>query len=662
MVNTRWQCDRKERECVPSYRIATANRTPSRARRIPSRAGSAVRAMFSVILTCMLVLSLSGCKDTDVLTEKIVDQSSTEIDYSLEPLRNETANAALDEGSFEVESETDHADEQEKRDPTYDEDDPTSDSQTDQQQHADDVSYDYAATDGGKVSEGAGGASNDGSGGSGAAGGGDDDTEGGSTVKVEKAPAPDDDNNNGDDVDEPEKPNGGNQGGDPTGGQGGGGETYDDGTYTKLPTGTKKIAAAGQYALIVQMLGGKGALSAADGTWLSETRNSGAFPNEGLESVSTAWSGDGTNAGTADVNAIIAAGTDTVLTSASYGALTDDQKRVLNEAGVNVVVMPVVGVADALDADIVQAVRVVGELLKDAGTSIQYDAQAMASKYVSQHDDALNKCLTANGGYTTRLEGGSNWAYIYQGIGGQATAYFSDTRYVMAYVDGWATAKVSTIHETRSVNGEFLYPETSIGSNGFDMDCSEGMGLYIPKSDITSSNFALIDYYLQSAGVMDIETSHQGTIATATNHYPNYFNVPYISRWINYNCLWFSFGNYQSRDYVTVGDNNYPAIVTRTTEYAERIVSSANKVRGVYNIGQPYEVWVMPSGLSGSWTDGTVESFLVAPWAYCMYQQNKNLESCNGFVNDFYSTFYRCGAGDLVQNYGTTYQATCPTS
>lgn len=623
---------------------------------------AAARAVLSVALVCMLSLPLSGCKDTDVLTEKIIDQSSTEIDYSLDPLRNETANAALDEGSFEVESETDHADEQEEHDPTYD-DDPTSDSQTDQQKHADDVSYDYAATDGGKATDGAGGASGGGNGGSGAAGGGDDDSEGGTTVKVEKAPAPDSDNNNGGDPDEPEKPNGDNQGGDPTGGQGGRGETYDDGTYTKLPTGTKKIAAAGQYALIVQMLGGKGALSAADETWLSETRSSGAFPNEGLESVSTAWGGDGTNAGTVDVNSIVASGTDTVLISASYGALTDDQKRVLNEAGVNVVVMPVVGVADALDADIVQAVRVVGELLKDAGTSIQYDAQAMASKYVSQHDDALNKCLTANGGYTTRLVGGANWAYLYQGIGGQATAYFSNTRYVMAYVDGWATAKVSTIRETRNKNGALLYPETSVtGSYGIDMDCSEGMGLYIPKSSIASSDFALIDYYLQSAGVMDIETSLQGTRSEETEEYPNNFNQPYLTPHITYHCLWFSFGDYQSHDYTTVGDGNYPAIVARTTEYAERIVSSANKVRGVYNIGQPYEVWVMPSGLSGSWTDGTVESFLVAPWAYCMYQQNKNLESCNGFVTDFYSTFYRCDAGDLVHNYGTTYQATCPTS
>lgn len=623
-----------------------------------TRAFSAVaRAVLSVALVCMLSLPLSGCKDTDVLTEKIIDQSSTEIDYSLDPLRNETANAALDEGSFEVESETDHADEQEEHDPTYD-DDPTSDSQTDQQKHADDVSYDYAATDGGKATDGAGGASGGGNGGSGAAGGGDDDTEGGTTVKVEKAPAPDDDNNNGSDAGEPEKPNGDNQGGDPTGGQGGGGETYDDGTYTKLPTGTKKIAAAGQYALIVQMLGGKGALSAADETWLSETRSSGAFPNEGLESVSTAWGGDGTNAGTVDVNAIVASGTDTVLISASYGALTDDQKRVLNEAGVNVVVMPVVGVADALDADIVQAVRVVGELLKNAGTSIQYDAQAMASKYVSQHDDALNKCLTANGGYTTRLVGGANRAWIYQGnsvIDGLATSYFSDTRYVMAYVDDWAESDASTRLEDRAFQGDYVYP--SLGdSEKVEVDISDGLGQYLSASGLVNSAYALFDYYLQCAGAMDIAMGNQindGNGAAQGIH----------SKEMNFYKLWFSFTSLsQSGEYATVGDGNYPAIVARTTEYAERIVSSANKVRGVYNIGQPYEVWVMPSGLSGSWTDGTAESFLVAPWAYCMYQQNKNLESCNGFVTDFYSTFYRCDAGDLVQNYGTTYQATCPTS
>jgi hypothetical protein len=77
---------------------------------------------------------------------------------------------------------------------------------------------------------------------------------------------------------------------------------------------------------------------------------------------------------------------------------------------------------------------------------------------------------------------------------------------------------------------------------------------------------------------------------------------------------------------------------------------------------QPFEAWVLPSGLAGSWADGTIESFLAAPWAYCMFQQGKDLTASSTYVNEFYNTFYRTGAANIVSGYGEVYQASCPSS
>lgn len=609
-------------------------------------ANSRARAVLSVALALVLCLSMTGCKDTDVLTQKIVDQNSEVVDETLEPLREETTGADQDDQDYSEEADTDHADEQESSDPTYD-DTTESDAQTEQQENSDSVSYTYAATTGTEENESS----------SGDAGESEEDGTG-SIVGV--VSASDKEDTGGDEADEEETdtetPGSSNQGGGSTGGNGGTAQIYNDGTYANLPEGTKSIAATGQYALIVQMLGGKGALAAADASWLSEIQQTAAFPNEGLESVATGWSGDGTSSGSVDIDAIIASGADTVLTPDTEYSLTQSEAETLKNAGINVVVMPVINVVNAYDDDIVLAVRVVGELLKDAGTSIQYDAQAMASEYVSQHDTALNNCLAANGGYTTWMRNGYNRSYIYQGsdgLAGESTSNLSSTRYVMAYINGWTTTGASSSYtQTRAYWDVTVYPATA-SQHTVTIDASSGFGTMLSSPLAGNGAFAVMEYYLQHAGVM--ERTHSSSISSSgTDEETDGATSVFY--------LWFQLSGYGSDiPFTTIGDSNYPAIVTRTSELAELVVASANKVNGFYNYGQSYEVWVLPSGIAGSWADGTVESFLVAPWAFCMYQEG-SLDTCDDYVNDFYKTFYRCGAGSAVEGYGVTYIASCPTS
>lgn len=396
-----------------------------------------------------------------------------------------------------------------------------------------------------------------------------------------------------------------------------------------------------------------------------------AFPGE-LDDVQVAWSGDGSASGSADVDALIASGATTVLTSNTYGGITQEQADALYAAGINVVYMPAIGVADAYDADIVQAVRVVGELLKNAGTSIQYDSQAMASEYVRQHDAALNATVSANNGYTTWLKNGYNRAWLYQGnsgLSGITTSWFSENRYIMAYVDSWAEPLVST---------------NPYGVGAGYTNTATGIGVTLGRSRKTASMNILFDYYLQHAGVMDALMDEEIYSDAAYDYLDPSEDLNTIFAAPSTGTLWTGVGglftvrvsyltgadrDLSSHPWHTLGDADYPAIIVRTPEIANLIVEGASVFDSPFNpindnegcFLDTYEVWVMPSGITGSWVDGTVESFLVAPWACCMYQEGQNLSSCSSYVNDFYSTFFRCG-GNAVSNYGTTYQVTCATS
>ena len=605
---------------------------PSRGRACltrPSR--GALYPLCVVLVAVFVIVACAGCRPTDVLTELVYDQSA-EVDESLPALRVESTDAEeQDELISDAQDETEKEDTQTQDEPVYDDETPTSDESTAQREQSDDSANTVTASEGVDPDASEEGEA-DGTVATAAEGANDDIAASADDVAMEGA---------GGDVaqDGTEEADEDSSGG---GGLGGEGVVYDDGTYETLPSASC-IAAVGQYAVIVQMLGGAGALAAADESTLASWEASGAFPGE-YDGVVAAWEDDGSEAGTLDVQAAIDAGAECVLTSAVYGELATDEEAQLTAAGIDVVLMPTIGTVDAYDSQIVYAVRIVGEILKKAGGSIEYDANALASQYASLHDSVLSAVLKKNGGYSTWMKDGSTKAWLYYGtsvLSGPGTSNTSSTRYVLSYIDGWATAKTSTRTETRA-------------GTTVTVDCSEGLGMYLAATKETGNVYATFDYYLQHAGVMDV------LMCTQSYDYSSYadealenlgeFNLPYISYGVGYNALRFNFLAGSST--CTVGGSTYPAVVVRTREYGELVRASADKGNGTYNVGTDYEVWVMPSGVSGSWVDGTVESFFVAPWAWCMYQNGKDLSLCGEYLDEFYKTFFRCGYEDALEGYG----------
>lgn len=617
-----------------------------------------LRMLLCCMLAALLACGLSGCKYSDVLTEHIEDPVNGVLDENAEPVYQETPGAPEDPTRVSaVESDNDNQAEQENTAATYSEE-PNTDQQTEQREH-DEVPDDYEATEGDqqgadgdatvtgeRVGEGSGpgdGTSEDGA----SAGNGTNPTPEEGT-----SPTPND-----------------------SAGAGGPAQVYDTtGPNASIPTDVSTVAATGQYAIIVQMLAGQGALLAADETTLSALRASTAFPGEGLENVAVGWAGDGTAAGSIDVQAVVASGADCVVSSATGTPLSAEEQQALLDGGVSVVVGPDLGAVDTPDANITQAVQLVGELLRGS-PACAYDTAAAAQQYVQMHDAAIQACVDANGGYSYKYVNNSAFRFIYQGtdVTGTQTTQLASTSVATAFVNGWTSVPVATVNSQRSYSRVSM---DYLGSPSDVLDCSDGVGLGTPGS--ATGNFPLLAYYLQCSGVIDnaYEGAKPASSATPGMSAPpsavvaggtlNMGLEGLITSRGTPSALWFSQVGDQDDEnaWTTVGDAAFPGVIVRNEDIAGALLASAGKVNGYYNVGQPYLVYVMPSGLAGSWADGTVESFLAAPWAYGCFRSGNDLSSASTYVNDFYQTFYRCSADGVLRNFSNSglLVATCPTS
>lgn len=593
-----------------------------------------------------LCCNVCGCKYTSVLTQHVEDEQLGELDESANPIYRETADAPEDSTRVSSTiSNSDRIDEQTQTLPTYGQEAPDEGLTNIREQRPDSADQDKAST-GNRPSYAEG----------------ENDVAGEGEVAGESVSGEGD----GENESSSESSSAGN--GEPgdmqnlAGGIGGAGETFDTtGTDYELPEGVQSVAAAGQYATIVEMLAGRGALVAADDEWIDVAGKQRLFPGEGIEDLPYGWRGGVESGYTMDVDAIVAADPDVVIVDNALVKPDEGQEARLKEAGIDVVVLPQLGRSDTPDADVVKAVSIVGELLATAET--QYDSQAMADEYIRQHDDVIDACLQANGGYSYKMEYGTSFPGIYQGTSdmGAETTYLSNVRYATAFVDSWTTDVNASSIAIRRYGNATLYLDGEV------IDASEGVGL---SATAESKNFLLMAYYLQVSGVVD--NSYEGVkpvvgdsggagnpyliVAGGTRNLIT--ETTQCSSRTTPSALWFSPNSVAvPSGWLKAGDSDFPLLLARDESIAQRIAASGSKVDGLYNVGAPYRVQVVPSGVSGSWADGTVESFLIAPWAEGLFKDDGNLQRCKSYVDAFYSTFYRCSADDALSDFDTSQTA-----
>ncbi len=637
-------------------------------------------SILKVLLSFVLVASMlpmCACKDTDVLTEiAYTDDSSLLTDSILwEFLRSADPNPDF---SSMTSMESPRIDEQTPEDPTFDEEPNTPEQQTDEMQHNEQNNKDYNATKGDMESQekgnnekkkNSGGLLSNiirpnvtvGDGGSGGSGGSKKDDKLTGDTK-EKGDGESDSGASDDSSDNKRPGEGSSTGGNDGKGNGGDGKEYGgNGSYEDLPH-SGKLAACGQYALIVQMLGGSGTLCAADSDWLDRVQGSSLFPGEGLEDVSVGWSGTSAN-----LQSIKDSGAEVVLLERGTTYLSDDEIEDLIQSGIDVVHMPRLGLVDSSQYSVNTAVQAVGEIMKNAtGNS----SSNMAQQYISMVQSTTSSVQQSNGGTSGRLMKGSRSTYIDVYLNDTSLPTDNQAYYNTTFINNWATCGISSFQGVQSWNGAhdfYLHGKT--------VDCTDGVGVGLVNSNgKAGQTCAILDYYLQYAGVGDQSMEFTKLpdlprvqyLATPDTGVSLNLNIAH-TQWIGgANGLWahMSGSTDIEANYTYVGLDNYPGIIVRESSYADRIVASSQKQYGFYNSGKAYRVYTMPSGVAGCWADGNVESFLTAPWAYTWFQcyNSQDRYSSESYFNNFYSTFYRCSFSDacnagLVSGYGDVKQA-----
>ncbi len=450
-------------------------------------------------------------------------------------------------------------------------------------------------------------------------------------------------------------------------------ETNDlTGKYTETPK-VNSVAAFGEYAVIVQMVGGKNALAAADKDMLSSDFKK-VFADEGASNIVEGWSDDG-SAKKINVKAIIKSGAQTILVdSSSYQeSMNEADRKTLKKAGVTFSIMPRLSNSTYIK----QAVDKVGTMLsesKDIGNAEK--TENIAEQYSDFHDDVVQKCIDANDG---KLAGST----VYENKNPRASKYsFNSSAHYTLLIDKYDSSAEFT--------GKFA---------GTWTPSCDGIGICTYGYADTPTSF-----YIQAGGLINNaadkgSSSDSGTIPAwqFSNNIMNFKK----SKW-----KYSSTGEFAKTSDVVAsawgqvlfttdvdqdgngvgasfGTETFPTIITGSKSIKKAIVNNSKKANGAYH---PYDresapggssfgkkigssicyssigvdgansgntntfsngqissssVHVNPHGLFSSWTAGSVESFLEAAWVNDDVEGNKTTVGVSSLVKEFYQTFYR---------------------
>ncbi len=661
-------------------------------------------------------LALAGCRDSDVLTQKIIGEPlQYEVDYSLSPvaLENPMSRSTMSN----TEDESDRQDDAQEETPKYDDETQTTTEETNTTRQ-NSLSNDTTPAQSGSgdprdntTSQGGKKANKNNSNGT-LLDNSDTTQKKGSSIKFdltgsdaatkndENAPRDDsaddgDSNTPAEDWKPSENGDGTSNGTNPIIISSG---DIDSGN---IPNTVARIAAAGINATLVQAIGGPGALACANAGWLghlTDAQFAQVFPGEldGVQAIE-GWGDDGSNWDDSVISQILNAFGDftqgTVAVVSGYGAMSQTVAATFQEKGVHVVELKPMGILGALDTDIQANVKAVGELLR--GMSNVYDdggnligggdfAKSHAKAWADLHTEAVETTLQKNGGYTCLIKGGSSYNRIYQGRDFlKETANVSSNRNVALYHDSWAAAQKSYVHvDGSSASVSFAsrfdgssssaWPSGSWWSDTwtaeFTVDISDGVGISLLNGGGPNSRYLLLSYYLQLAGGADKAVGLHYYLRSADTN-GEYFRYQFKDGFLNMYCHWnddlyFRLGGAGSSEHVTLGDFNYPFLFVRDSSMASHIANSAKKADrsqnlvGFYNMGADYGVVVIPCGVAGSWADGSFESFLLAPYFWCLYNERQgnsfSLSYSDDFVDRFYSVMYRCGPKDFLDASGNS--------
>lgn len=406
------------------------------------------------------------------------------------------------------------------------------------------------------------------------------------------------------------------------------------GAVVEVPQEVETVAAVGEAALMVQMLGGPGRLAAADKDFLSQPLAASVFADEGFEQIAPLWSGDGSGGlDDASFAALLELAPQACLELSGQPVFSEAQIAALEEAGIAYVVLPSLNTSSGLK----QAVTLTGELL---GNLNGVDAPARAADYVAWYDSVISRVSGRVDRFTYNLVDFDNDKNAY------GAKYLSDANianhsgHYTLFLDNWDASAQYQLHGASSVT-------------------LAGNGLAVAKSGYSHSP---LSYYMSLAGVVN-----------AAAIYPDYGLTRswYVNPLTTVTKLLTVDGGYgeTAEECLTqagsarLGQDTFPAVVVRKASIAAAlradplwtpypVVESASGLTSFNgfldedgsvvptSIAGDYEIYVNPTGV-GDWTSGSVESILEPLWISARFNGAFSDSEVEASVREFYQTFYR---------------------
>lgn len=580
---------------------------------------------------------LSGCLESDVIVEKVIDQTSEEIDYDNEQkelIPDEDSDVTLDDAAALMNTDVEQVEKILEDKAVYGQD-ATTDETAEKAQNSDSASSRSASSElqdngeGEETDTGSNVSDSSGSGGGSSSGNNSDPNKSGST----SASAGDDSL-----------------------------IFYTQyGDLADLPHDVSTVCAVGEAATMALAFGGKGALAGTSKSFKASAQAKKLFASRGLADAEVFWSGDGLSKGDLDVDALVEAAPDAVLTVSGTMAVTSSAYDTLTAAGISVIVLP----ALTCDTNIKTAVKVVGTIFDDAT-----DGQSL--ELVDEYKSMVNSVLTA----AKKTHGGKVVTYLSTDFDDvDSTSTRSDAmepEYWTLYISDWdADAKVTALYGSTK-----LFTDTGVGYTYVGWDNSP------------------ISYYLGCGGALNNAAAYgRGLSGTGYRLVLAYNENQVTYSWSGLDDTvtlskkngTFNLGaNYvltNARDGAGNGDENehhlgsddFCTVIVRTADIQEAFEEALDEstgeglyarapyvdLSGIHGYGfttggvlissfisnadadgdSEIEVIVNPTGMASSWTEGGLESFLEAPWAASIFY-DYSTSDLRADVSEFYETFY----------------------
>ena len=553
------------------------------------------KKFITALILAIVVLSLSGCRESMVIQEIIYDQASEDIDF-----QNDLKIAKSDENSQNEDENMPTKKNKENKEKNKEEHQASKKGDKDNNGSASNTTYNKNSKNNDK-----------------------NNTNGTKTGNNGESSTPSDDNTTAGPSDNPNDR-----------------QIYDgNGNIVDLPEEVNSVVVTGSAASIVQMLGGKSIISGSSSSFTSNALARQVFEAEDIGNTKTLWDGDGSSVmSSSNFENLLKMKPDVCVTISGQNSFSSSQLSTLKSKNIAVVTLPALTSSDNIQT----AVNVVGDMIGDrSGEEGGVNAKELATDYEKYCNNLISEVKQKTGLFT--------WNNIDFNTGEKtANNTASDGQYTL-YISQWS----ESAYKITNSSGTTLFKDNTgvaVAPKGYS---DSPLSYYLSVAGVCNNGARFVRNQKSQYAVSPF---NRNVFKHSTGEFEFYgdSNESFVRAW-NGGSIDVGLGESKFKSIIVDSQTiknkiqssdswKYygKATVNNVTDYgfvADDGSMVTSYIRGDYNI------YVNPYGVE-SWTDGSVESVLETIWTAWKFHGAYTESDVKNELKEFYSKFYRYDLSD----------------